>query len=232
MRKFIDQVEEGLNHATMEVYHFTSAEYLIKILQSDCIEVGASPHKLNGQTLEGVSVTRNKFFDISNTYAVSGKKPWRIGLDYRKLRQRFKVEPVRDEYLRTKPKSVVRKTGLGLFGRSYDERVSSDESEEFVLGSIQPLGKYITSISVEETAVDASVHPYALDDDPEYYEGEHEIEGVDQHLFFSILSQTNPELFGKLSAKLNLKPYVARIGMDYDVPLQLIYRDPNQVVSI
>ena len=226
------EITEGLNHSTMEVFHYTSAENLRAILTSDRIETGASKHEVGDQTLYGVSTTRNRHFDISNTYAVSGKKSWRIGLDYRKLRERFRVMPIRDEYLRKVPrgKRTKQQNSLGLFGPRYSQLVSSDEMEEFVLGDIAPLSRFITSIAVEDAAVDISLHPHAYARDQEEYEEDFEIEGPDQYLVFDILASLHPEFFNKLSVSNRYGTYEAQFVPIPHVPFFFIDRDYHRDV--
>lgn len=233
MREWINLIE-GRQNGIHEVYHWTSAERLIRILNDARIETGASTHNLGGKTLHGVSVTRDAFLDLTNTYAVSGRKAWRIGLDYNKLRERLRVLPIRDEYLRDKPMRGVSRRGTDIFGRGgYQQSVSSDEAEEFVLGDI-PLD-YFTSIAVEDAHVDVTAHPRDIDEDPEYYAEEFDLEGEDAHLFFSIVAILQPDIFRYMTRRKPYRPlpilYPDTLAGD-PVPFYLITRSPHNVVSL
>ncbi len=181
---------EATNHSTMEVYHWTSAENLIKILRDDQIDVGAATHQINGHTVSGVSLTRNAFFDMSKTYAISGRKAWRIGLDYRKLRHRYKVVPIRDDYLQVFPRGT---------------NPASDEMEEFVLSDITNLTSFVTSIGVDHECIDPMTHPWEMANDPDYFEEDFGIESMDQQVFFSLAREAYPELYAEIVEKAKHK---------------------------
>lgn len=69
------RLDELVNAQDMELYHFTDTSSFRKIMAREII---------TGEPT--VSLTRNRFFDISTTYMVAGPKPWRIGLNHRKLK--------------------------------------------------------------------------------------------------------------------------------------------------
>lgn len=227
--RYQEIIREVRDHSTMEVYHFTSADGLRNILKHDVISIGASKHVLGDRELYGVSTTRNPFFNIENTYAISGKKAWRIGLDYRKLKQRFKVIPIRDEYLRALPRGVRKKSKL--FGNHYTH-VGHDENEEFVIGDITPLSNYITSIAVEDNFVDLTLHPNEYRKDADYYEEEYQIEGDDQYLLFDILSSMYEGEMEKIIVHPRHGVYHPHHITMNRVPFYFIDRDSHQSIPV
>jgi hypothetical protein len=168
----------------MELYHFTNTDGLYNILMSESLS-GDTQHNIGGKSIRGSSLTRNRFFDISNTYAVAGIKSWRLGLDYNKLRNRYKILPIRDEYLRKRPRGVMAK---GIYGK-----ISSDEMEEFVIGGITDLTQYITSLAVEDESVDISLHPRDLVDNSEDYEHD-DFNIRRQQMLYEITTAISPEM--------------------------------------
>lgn len=209
-----------------EVYHWTSAEYLRQIIDQDQINIGASTHQLNGKTLHGVSLTRNPFFDIQNTFAVSGRKSWRIGLDYQKLRHNIRVIPIRDEYLRNKPAGVRAKQEIraGIFGQVLGhEHVSHDESEEFALGDIN-LSRYMTSIAFEDQFVDFTCDPRDVQDDPQYLEDEYGYEVEDILMLWGLVQELHPEFMNYFKRKYP-KFRAPTVYLHNHVPLRVINRE-------
>ena len=222
---------EAVNHSTMEVYHFTTTKGMRSILEHDVIEMGASKHELGGRTLSGVSVTRNAFFNIQSTYAVGGAKPWRIGLDYRKLRQNLRVIPIRDEYLRSVPRQKQVKQRADAFG-DYTYTTSSDEMEEFVLGKIE-LSRYITSIAVEDESADFSVHPNDILKDAAYYLEEFGLKKADAILAYDILASVDYDNFHKISSHPRHGTYEPREYMALpQIPFNLIDRGSGRSTPV
>lgn len=246
MKDFLDIISEALsegqNSSTEEIYHWATTESMLGILQSGMINSDTT-HSINGRTLTGVSFTRDAYLDLSNTYAVGGRRPWRIGMNLRAINNRYKVMPIRDEYLRKVPRGDLKtvQNGMGMFGTKYEEKVSSDECEEFVLGSI-PLKGFISSIAVEDQWVDATVHPGKIAADADYYSDNFEIESADHDVLFGMLTQCFPEFMEVLlspstkfakdqkkhmwSAPRFSYPKLPNGGM---VPLLLLYRDSYAV---
>lgn len=221
---------EGSSRSNMEVYHWTDTEGMIRILHDGQINLGASTHTLNGKTLHGVSITRDAFLDLSHTYAVSGKKPWRIGLNYERLRQSYRVVPIRDDYLRNRPRGVW---GKRKHRGGYVEHLPHDEMEEFVLSDIAPLDRFVTSIAVEHRWIDGTVHPGEVSSDPDYFEEEFDINDEDQRLLFSILKESNPELFEKLMAQFKPRPWrPMMVFWPDDAQLKILDRSPHMVRPI
>jgi hypothetical protein len=224
------EITEGRHTGIHEVYHWTSAENLVRILNEGQINVGASKHELGGKTLHGVSVTRDGWLDLSNTYAISGRKAWRIGLDYNKLRQRNRVLPIRDEYLRGKPMRTTQAVGSDIFGRGgYKQTVSSDEAEEFVLNDISL--SYMTSLAVEDRFVDVTAHPESMAEDPEYYE-DFDLEHEDGALFFSLLAHLHPDIFALLTKRRPFRPQMVETQDVASVPFLMLMREPHREVPV
>lgn len=214
-----------------EVYHWTSAEYLRKILEQDVIDVGASTHKLNGKTLRGVSLTRDPFFNIENTYAVSGRKPWRIGLDYQKLRHNLRVIPIRDEYLRNKPRGVRAKEELrmGFLGQVYGHDYKShDEAEEFALGPI-PLSKCISSIAFEDQYLDFTCDPQDVENDPNWIEEELDMDVADILMLWGLVQELHPEYMNYFKRKFP-RFRAPTVYMHNHVPLMVVDRETGTQV--
>lgn len=207
-------ITEGVREGT--VYHWTTAASLMRILADDMISVGSSTHNIDGKTLSGVSVTRDAFLDLSQTYAVSGRKVWRIGLSLDRLRHNLRVMPVRDEYLRNKPRGATIKQRAGM--SDFYQSSSSDEREEFVIGNIGPLSRYITSVAVLEDSVDPTVTPWEFDKDPDYYESEYDMDRDDQIALFAIMAQANPAMYTKVAKR---EPLSQRFDWP-EVPLEII----------
>ena len=201
--------------SSTEIYHWTDADGLRKILGDDCIDLGASTHHIGDKTLYGVSCSRNPYFDIQQTYAIAGRKAWRIGLDYRKLRTRFRVIPIRDERYRHIPKTKI-------FHHPMRGEEMSDESEEFVLGAITPLSRFITSLAVEDQHVDPTMHP--LDSDQSDYDPH----SGDQVLLFDILASEHPEMLNAHRERGDRVQW-NHINLP-DVPLMCIQRDVPRVI--
>jgi hypothetical protein len=196
-----------------EVYHWTDADSMRKILHQQMIRVGACTHKINGETVFGISVSRNQYFDIEHTYAVSGRKAWRIGLDYNRLRQRFKIIPVRDSRYQN-----IEKTKMfqhPMLGQTY-----SDESEEYILNDV-PLS-YVTSVAVEDRWLDPYIHPQDA-----YANGT--VEWEDQQLLMDILATEHPEMLNSHRDDHRALS-TEHIELPHGVPLLCIQRDVPRVI--
>ena len=193
-----ERIDELVNAPDQEIYHWTNAESLRRILHDGHLKAGASTHNLGGKKLEGVSMSRNPFFDITNTYAVSGIKAWRLGFNLQRLKYDHRVIPIRDEYLRGTPRQ-----GAGRqpdpFGSKYDlkaPRASSDETEEFVIGDIYPIWHYFTSIAVEDRHIDVDYTPDETEewDYDDFDNGVGGMSQEDQEMLFDLLAGS---VFGK-----------------------------------
>lgn len=227
-----ERLDELVNAPDQEIYHWTNAEYLRRILHDGHLKAGASTHKINGQTFEGVSMSRNKFFDITHTYAVSGIKAWRLGFNLQRLKSDHRVIPIRDEYLRNVPRQ-----GQGakpdLFGSKYDLKTpatSSDEMEEFVIGDIYPIWHYLTSIAVEDRHIDVDYTP----DETENWDYEEFDNGVggmsqeDQEMLFDLLAGS---VFGKAGFKKAFgKDARHAVRVPETVPFLVIDRESHQIL--
>jgi hypothetical protein len=126
------------------LYHFTSGENLRKILEEDQIR-GNTIH----DGLYGVSLTRDRNLNLMKSYAISGQKPYRLGLDRAKLAQRCRIIPYRDEYLRERHKAVRYKCPTLSRINYCDVWTDTNESEEFLIGDMRPLLGYLVEIAVD-----------------------------------------------------------------------------------
>lgn len=203
MRNFIDivgRLDEAVNAPDLELYHWTNAEYLQQIIRSDVVK-GSTTHKINGKAVRGVSLSRNPFFDIQDTYQVAGTKAWRLGFNYQRLRADHRVIPMRDDQYRDIPRGKRRQEKL-FYGMSFTpvgiHMASSDESEEFVVGDIYPVWHYLTSIAVEDRHVDLSMHPNEMEDEDESTEmARQTVTKADQHMLYDLVAGT---IFGRSPA--------------------------------
>jgi hypothetical protein len=124
------------------LYHWMELSKAIKVLQSNCLKP-LFAHKQIGE--RGISMTRNPRY-LHNW--VEGSVPLRLTFDRNVLKQRFKIIPLDSEHARYKPGKH--------FQRNYDsERTDRAKSarwrdepmaEEYVIGTIQPLHKYIVEM--------------------------------------------------------------------------------------
>lgn len=194
----ISHLTETVDIPEQELYHWTSGEHFRRILTSSVLR-GNTPIEYAGRQIEGTSTTRNPFFDIMATYAVAGNKPWRLGFSKRKLSNDHKIIPYRDPQYRDTPKTLRRKEDV-LYGfkKIGTKTVSSDESEELVVGDVYPIWHYMTSLGLDARYLDTSYHPtkgYFGDADPEdveaeYDEWESKMTQTDQHILFNIMAGT------------------------------------------
>lgn len=218
-----ERIDEMVNHDELELYHWTDAESLRQIMRTGHLQ-GHTEHTINGQTVAGVSMARNPFFDISATYAISGIKAWRIGFNYQRLRYDHKIQPVRDDYLQ----SVPRQTSIQAHAL-INKKVSSDETEEFVTGDIFPIWNYVTSIAIEDRHIDVDYHPRETAE-WEYEEFDNGVGGMsqeDQELLFDILAGTYFGADGMHRAFKDDRPLAIKVP----VPVKIIDRDTHRILD-
>lgn len=218
MRDLID-LAEGVNPSVL--YHFTDSAGLERILSEDRLASGAKAHTVNGKETYGISVTRDRYLDLQNTYAVAGKKCWRIGLDQAELARRYRITPVRDDYLQDKPRGErgERDARIGFFSLGYKERFSHDEMEEFIVcDEIENISDYIVSLAVEDRWVDIDMTPHDawLSDDGE-------VDHEDQDVFLSVIHHLDPEVYDRMRAARGHQPKMLHCP---DVPFTFLVRDP------
>ena len=218
-----ESLDEMVNHDQLEIYHWTNAESLRAIMRSGVLS-GTTEHVINGQKVVGVSMARNPFFDILNTYAISGIKAWRIGFNFQKLRYDHKIQPVRDEPYHDIPRQK------SIQGHYLSKKtVSSDETEEFVTGDIYPIWHYVTSIAIEDRHIDIDYHPRETEE-WDYEEFDNGVGGMsqeDQELLFDILAGTYFGEAGMDRAFQDHRPLAIKIP----VPLKVIDRDSHQILD-
>lgn len=217
------RLDELVNAPDLEVYHWTNAANLRRMFKQNVVR-GTTTHEIDGRSINGVSLSRNPFFDIQQTYAIAGYKPWRIGFSLQKLRYDHKVMPIRDEQYRELARGRRKKQNvtLGFLGPSMGTKyISSDESEEFCVGDIYPMFHYMTSIAVEADNIDPQMHPRDMDDDEDY----DPISKSDQHLLFDFYAGT---LFGMAKYK-EVWGKRRNSAIRLNVPLLVIDRDTHTV---
>jgi hypothetical protein len=159
------RIDELVNAPDAQVYHWTNSETLATIFRTNVIR-GDTEHRLDGQKLRGVSTSRNLFFDIQDTYAVGGIKPWCIGLNLQRLRYDHRVLPVRDEQYRGLRRNDTTPEPIRFgFQKVGTHAASSDEREEFIVGDVYPFWHYVQSLAVEERHIDITSLPGDMDED-------------------------------------------------------------------
>ena len=194
----IYRLDELVNAPQQEIYHWTDAKGLRKILSSSTL-TGNTIHKIAGKDVAGVSFSRNPYFDIQHTYAIAGDKAWRIGVNLQRLKADHRITPVRFGPYQDIPrqKSISAANFLAPDFIDFNKRTSSDEMEEFCYGDVHPIWHYISSLAVEARHIDVELHPETFDDPEEDTDGIDWCTRADQELVFDIMAGT---LYGK-------KPY-------------------------
>jgi hypothetical protein len=222
-------LNEAVNAPDLELYHWTNASNLRSIMRRDLIR-GETTHEVNDKLVSGVSLSRNPFFDIQDTYAVSGVKAWRLGFNYRKLSYDHKIIPIRDDRYTMKPRGVRGAEPVMVGYRKIADRpVSSDESEEFVVGDIYPLWHYLSSIAVEARHIDPTLHPSEMEDDFDMDQRQ-AVTTSDQHLLYDFIAGTifgTGQEFRKWNA--TGKHRKSAIRLPDHLPLLVIDRSTHQV---
>jgi hypothetical protein len=145
------RIDEIINAPDQLIYHFTSGDHLRRMLKTNRIKCGASTHVVHGtlkrdeegryqlvdgKEVSGVSLTRDRSLDLLKTYAVAGQKPFRIGLNYTKLRQNYRIVPVRDiRYFNIHKAEQVYNAFISRmnYGPTHTD---SNEAEEYAIGDI------------------------------------------------------------------------------------------------
>ncbi|MFA5490861.1 MAG: hypothetical protein WC284_16900 [Candidimonas sp.] len=149
-------VFEVITHPSM-LYHFTSGDSLRKIINEDMLE-DRTTHEIDGEIFDGVSLTRDHNLNLLATYAVSGHKPFRLGLDRDKLKQKYKIIPIRDKNYQKFHKAKTHKSNYLSNIMMHDVIVPVNESEEFVVGSINPLTRYWKELVVDPNFIDIIIN--------------------------------------------------------------------------
>jgi hypothetical protein len=224
-----DRIDELVNAPDQQVYHWTTADALRMIFKTQTI-TGRTPHTINDATVQGVSLTRNAFFDIQDTYARGGIKAWRIGFSLQRLKHNHKVVPMRYAPYRNKPRNQTYREPIDTIAGTLGMRdVSSDESEEFLIGDLTNIWKYVTSISVEMRHVDVTMHPSQVDWDDEPFSNIQSTTRDDQELLFDIMAGT---VYGNEGYKASWgKRRRAPITLPPNVKFNAIGRNGHAVVD-
>jgi hypothetical protein len=152
MKNFKSYLEEGRD---APLYHATSPADILNILKSNMLKSTVYHTKLY-KNQKGISFTRNFKF----------AKKWRgssiiLELDQRKLSQRHKIGTVHYWSKRIKDKTRhTEKSDTGLDAKKYNEY------EEFVIGDIKNLDKYIINIHIPDNSFMAQPKFYFLREHP------------------------------------------------------------------
>lgn len=220
------RLDELVNAPNMELYHFTDTSSFRKIIAREIIKGEPS-----------ISLTRNRFFDISTTYMVAGPKPWRIGLNYQKLKRDYKITPFRDYYLRSTSKT---KSKISL---DHIDRVLPNEFEERIEGDIFPLFHYMSSLGIDKRLIQPYLHPkyfenYAsLTSDEIPYEVETNWQ-EEQNPYQEYELNTQHMLYDIINALVGTEQYVKKFGkkrksgFSLDLPIFVIDIDNKKHESI
>jgi hypothetical protein len=162
----IQDIIEGVNDDFL--YHATEIETAVKILDQNKIEartshtenlrlrfdkIGVRPSEIqSGETsrwVNGVSLTRSLLFAKS-------WKPWGVvfAFDIRALRARHRITPVT------------------FYARHQENTSNIPEAEEFLIGPINNMARYLTAVHISRATIDAITNKTVPFDDiePEDYE--------------------------------------------------------------
>lgn len=232
------KLDELVNAPDQEVYHWTDAKSLFKMWRMNVIK-GETVHELNDKTYQGVSLTRNKLFDIQHTYAIGGIKAWRIGINLRKLKADYKVFPIRYEPYRSLPRQKQGRQGI-MFGGNLGGFApqSSDEMEEFCVGDIYPLWHYMSSLAVEMRNVSLDTHPSEMKRwaEEDFEDGDDSFGSAysrdDQNLLFDLMVGTyyGQGPYQEVWAKYGAKRRKSALRLPDNFPFYLIDREKNQSI--
>lgn len=151
------------------LYHGTSLDNAWEILKRDILQARSHhTHKLLGfvrgktkiaysndfsdseKVVSGVSLTRS--FQKAKSFG-----PFIFELDQIKLTHNYKILPV--QYFNTVSSMAGARTSRAQ--ALYGKPGSSSEAEEFVLGSIKNIDKYIIALHVPKGMLEYSTHPIA-----------------------------------------------------------------------
>jgi len=138
--KIIDLLNEGRDSY---LYHATALNSAIRIISSNNMS-SKTKHIINGKKVTGISLTRDKNFAFS--WNMNGLSNVVFVLNQSLLSQNKKIVPL--DYYSTTDEKYLRHD---LNGTEKDRRKKSfAEAEEFVIGSINNLDRYLVSISVKD----------------------------------------------------------------------------------
>lgn len=124
------------------LYHWMDAKKSLSVFEHDKF-TQLWTHETKEGTFKGISFSRNSSF----TY---GEKPVRLTFDQAKLAARFKIIPLDAE--RAFAHSMNSTGWYNRKDRKMNSKNSQQYAEEFVIGDIKPLHKFITKIEVTKRA--------------------------------------------------------------------------------
>lgn len=136
---FDDEVMELIENRTAPLYHSMTVDKTVEVFAADKME-GLWQHDIPGMgKVSGTSLTRNKFLRMG--------RPVRLTFDQRLLNSRNKIVPLDGENAmrRTFGHTILPK---GDRGHHSEHGMNITWSEEFVLGDIVPLHRYLTLIEL------------------------------------------------------------------------------------
>jgi hypothetical protein len=110
------------------LYHFTTADGLQAILSSNRL-LANTTHIVNQRMIRGISLTRNRNFVYETN------KPFRLAIEARTLRQRYRILPVRAGEVQHIHKADQQNDQYG------------NEAEEFVIGPVADVDRYLRGIA-------------------------------------------------------------------------------------
>lgn len=135
IKKFINFIKETYlesNKATL--YHFTSLDSFLNIIENNKIKVGEYDNPFKGKNIKFVSLTRKSKLDLTH-YKID--IDIRLELDKNELSKRYKIIPY--DYFINKNKEEYPKSSIN--------RKQPFEFEEIILEDIINIDRYIISIN-------------------------------------------------------------------------------------
>jgi hypothetical protein len=137
------------------LYHATSVGNLNNMLEEKAM-TAETMHRINGKNVKGTSLTRNFSYAMWFAGAASFKAGTDIiiELDQRKLTQNYKIVPVNYDYLNSYKKAPAR--NMSIPGKPY----TGSEYEEFVIGTVRDINKYILKIHASSEILYAHTDSY------------------------------------------------------------------------
>jgi len=220
------RIDEIINRPDQLIYHFTNGENLRQILEQNAINAGASTHEVgnykkdidengkpiftlvNKRIIKGISFTRDRNLDLLKTYAASGHKPYRLGLNYSLLRMNHKIIPVRDNnYFQIHKGTHLYNRVLSSY--NYGEtRTDSNEAEEFLVGDIKDLTKYWSELAVDLIKMEQV--------DSHFYDSTDQDQNT--QFYVDMVKGTFGKNYGRVNDPVYLPKSVKFVEINYDMP--------------
>jgi len=138
--RYFEIINEGRD---APLYHGTGFSNAIEIIKHDEIKARTNHADRFGTVVTGVSLSRSQeiSFDFGQVIFV---------IDQRKLAQNHKLVPIEYWWIPTRsPKSPTTRSK----GRSSHTVTSGNEAEEFCIGSIKPLKRFLISILMKQKSL-------------------------------------------------------------------------------